>query len=99
MVRHIVSWNFKPELDEAQRQSLREEVVPALLSLKDKIPCLRDIQAFCPPLDSSNCDLVLYSTVDEVSDLPLYQNHPDHRAVTPLIRDHFCDRRCCDIQG
>ncbi len=99
MVRHMVSWNFKPELDEAQRQSLREEVVPALLALKGKIPCLREIQVFCPPLDGSNCDLVLYSEMDQISDLPVYQNHPDHQAVIPLIRAHFCDRRCCDIQG
>ena len=26
MVRHIVSWNFKPELTEEQRQAVREEI-------------------------------------------------------------------------
>ena len=30
MVRHIVSWNFKPELTEAQRQAVREEIASTL---------------------------------------------------------------------
>ena len=88
MVRHIVSWNFKPELTEEQRQAVREEIVP----------CALEVKASCPPLSSSNCDLVLYSEVAQADDLPLYQNHPEHQAVLPLIREYFCDRRCCDIQ-
>lgn len=34
MVRHIVSWNFKPELTEEQRQAVREEIVPRINALK-----------------------------------------------------------------
>ena len=98
MVLHIVSWNFKPELTQEQRDALRPEIIARLTALKDKIPFLEDIQVCCPPLDSSNCNLVLYSKVRQVSDLPLYQNHPDHQAVIPLIQANFCDRRCCDIQ-
>ena len=67
--------------------------------LKGKVPVLKSIRVFCPPMDSSSCDLVLYSEVEQESDLPLYQNHPEHQAILPLIRDNFCDRRCCDIQG
>ncbi len=99
MVRHIVSWNFKPELTESQRQAVREELIPKLHALKDKIPCLTEIKAFCPPLSSSNCDLVLYSEVEEAAHLPEYQNHPEHQAVLPLIKDNFTDRRCVDIDG
>ena len=33
MVRHIVSWNFKPELDEAQRSKVREEVVARIRAI------------------------------------------------------------------
>lgn len=38
MVRHIVSWNFKPELTEAQRQAVREEIVPRINALKELGP-------------------------------------------------------------
>lgn len=38
MVRHIVSWNFKPELTEEQRQAVREEIVPRINALKELVP-------------------------------------------------------------
>ena len=98
MVRHIVSWNFKPELDEAQRSKVREGVVARINALKELIPCVLEVRAYCPPMDSSNCDLVLSSEVATPEDLPVYQNHPHHQAILPLIRENFCDRRCCDIQ-
>ena len=99
MVRHIVSWNFKPELTQEERQQAREILVPRINALKELIPCVLEVKAHCPPLDSSNCDLVLYSEVAQASDLPLYQNHPEHQAVVPLIQKYFCDRRCCDVEG
>ena len=97
MVRHIVSWNFKPELTPQQRQAIGQEVVEKLTALKGKVPVLKSISVFCPPMDSSNCDLVLYSEVACPEDLPAYQAHPAHQAVLPLIKENFCDRRCCDF--
>lgn len=97
MVRHIVSWNFKPELTQQQRKELAVQVVERLNALQGQIPGLVHIQAHCPPMDSSNCDLVLYSKVSCPEDLPAYQAHPAHQAVLPLIKENFCDRRCCDF--
>ena len=98
MVRHIVSWDFKPELTEEERQTAREVLVPRVNALKDRIPCAQEVKAFCPPLDSSNCDFVLYSEVEKAADLSVYQNHPEHQAVVPLIQQYLCNRRCCDIE-
>ncbi|OUQ75688.1 Dabb family protein [Flavonifractor sp. An100] len=97
MVCHLVSWNFKPELTQAQREEAGKDIVARLEALKDKIPCLVDIRAYCPPLDSSNCDLVLYSLVEKEEDLPAYQNHPDHLAAAGVLKASFGDRRCCDF--
>ena len=52
MVRHIVSWNFKPELTEEQRQAVREEIVPRINALKELVPCALEVKASCPPLGS-----------------------------------------------
>ena len=108
MVRHIVSWNFKPELTPEERRGAGALLVARVNALKELIPFALEVKAFCPPLDSSNCDFVLYSEVPQASDLPLYQNHPEHQAVLPhpehqavlpLIQKYLCDRRCCDIEG
>lgn len=98
MVYHVVSWNFLPQLTPDQRQAVREEVLPKLAALKGQIPGLLEIQAFCPPLEGSNCDLVLLSRLEQPSDLPVYQNHPKHLEVAAVIKANFCDRRCCDVQ-
>lgn len=45
MVRHIVSWNFKPELTDEQRQAVRKEIVPRINALKDLVPCALDVKA------------------------------------------------------
>ena len=99
MVRHIVSCNFKPELSQEERREAGALLVARIDALKEKIHFALEVKAFCPPLDSSSCDLVLYSEVPQVSDLPLYQNHPEHQAIVHLIQKYLCDRRCCDIQG
>ena len=44
MVRHIVSWNFKPELTEQQRKELAVQVVEQLNALQGQIPGLVHIQ-------------------------------------------------------
>ena len=51
-----------------------------------------------PPLEGSNCDLVLLSRLEQPSDLPVYQNHPKHLEVAAVIKANFCDRRCCAVQ-
>ena len=99
MVRHIVSWNFKPQLSPEERQAAREVLVPRLSALERLVPVALTVRVSCPPLDSSNCDLVLYSEVAQASDLPLYQNHPEHQAVIPRVQQYLCDRRCCDVEG
>ena len=99
MVRHIVSWNFKPELTQDERKTAQEVLVSRINALQELVPCALAVRAACPPLDSSNCDLVLFSEVAQASDLPLYQNHPEHQAILPLIQKYCCDRRCCDIEG
>lgn len=99
MVRHIVSWNFKPELTPEERREAGALLAARVNAMKELIPFALEVKAFCPPLDSSSCDFVLYSEVPQASDLPLYQNHPEHQAVLPLIQKYLCDRRCCDIEG
>ena len=99
MVRHIVSWNFKPELTPEERREAGALLVARVNALKELIPFALEVKAFCPPLDSSSCDFVLYSEVPQASDLPLYQNHPEHQAVHTLIQTYLSDLRTSAIDG
>ena len=99
MVRHIVSWNFKPELTPEERREAGALLAARVNALKELIPFALEVKAFCPPLDSSSCDFVLYPEVPQASDLPLYQTHPDHQAVPPLTQKSLSAPRPANTGG
>lgn len=49
MVRHIVSWNFKPELSEEERRAAAETLVARMTALRDLVPAWRGWRCFSPP--------------------------------------------------
>ena len=55
MVRHIVSWNFKPEVTPERREELHKELAEKFTALVGKIPGLTKVEVGMPPLGSSNC--------------------------------------------
>jgi len=97
MIRHMVSWNFKPELSSEKRDELEALLSRRMSELKELIPCILRIECFAPPLKGSNCDLALYVEVASEEDLLYYQDHPGHVAVAEIVRANCCDRRCADI--
>ena len=46
MVRHIVSWNFKPELSEEERRAAAETLVARMTALRDLVPCVERLEVF-----------------------------------------------------
>lgn len=54
MVRHIVSWNFKPELSEEERRAAAETLVARMTALRDLVPCVERLEVFQPPIGLSN---------------------------------------------
>ena len=77
MVRHIVSWNFKPEVTPERREELHKELAEKFTALVGKIPGLTKVEVGMPPLGSSNCELALYCEMEKESDIPVYRDHPD----------------------
>lgn len=59
MVRHIVSWNFKPELTEQQRKELAVQVVEQLNALQGQIPVLSTFRPTAPPWTAATATCAL----------------------------------------
>ena len=81
MVRHIVSWNFKPELSEEERRAAAETLVARMTALRDLVPCVERLEVFQPPIGLSNCDLCMYTEIDKEENLVVYRDHPEHQKV------------------
>lgn len=74
MIKHIVCFKLKDNSEENCKKA--QEV---LLSMKDNVELLRDIQVGVDFLHSErSCDVVLEVVVDDRAALEAYQNHPYH---------------------
>lgn len=97
MVRHIVSWNFKPEVPEETRRQVSQTLLERMNALPGLIPCLEKMEFYIAPKGLSNCDLAMYTEIDCPENLPVYRDHPEHQAVVKIIRQYCCERRCTDL--
>ncbi len=98
MVKHIVSWKFKPEVTAEQRAAVAAEFEKRLLAVKEAAEGVADVKVIFPPLSTSSVDIVLDSTFETAEALAAYQVHPGHvEAVGVCVKPYLTDRTCCDF--
>ena len=96
MINHIVLWNFKPELSEADKKEAGETLKKELCSLKDKIDGILAIDVVINELETSNREIALISSFESVEALNAYVVHPEHVKVGGFVKSVTCDRACLD---
>lgn len=93
MVRHVVMWKVK------DKSIHPEEIKAKLLSMKGKIPALRDFEVGTDFNGSPMAyDLVLISTHESRIELEQYQNDPVHQAVSSYVRERIDSRAVVDFE-
>jgi hypothetical protein len=86
MIKHIVMWKLKDFAEGADKARNAKRIKIELETLKISIPQIAHLEVGINILDSDAAyDVVLFSTFKNETDLELYQNHPDHRAVAEFI--------------
>lgn len=100
MVKHIILWTLNPELSEQEKETVKQGIKEGLESLKGVIPGLLDITVnISRRLPSSNCDVMLDSTLDSPAALQAYATHPAHVAVADTkVRPYTVQRTCLDYE-
>lgn len=97
MVNHIVMWNFKPEIKEEEKESLKNEMSKQLNALVGKVPGLLAVQFVSNPLASSTHEIALVTTLEKAEDIAVYATHPEHVKVADLyVRPYVTNRACLD---
>lgn len=96
MIKHIVTFKLKgtPE----QRLEAARNFRDALMSLPEKIECLRSMEAGVNSNPSEKWDVTLTAVVDNWDDLASYSNHPLHLQAAAIIKDLKEDRACVDYE-
>lgn len=98
MIRHIILWQLKDEMSEAQKQERRRKVKAGLEELAGQIPGMRQIHVVTERLPGSNVDMMLDCSFETIEALEGYRVHPAHVAVAEKeIRPFYQMRLCMDF--
>lgn len=100
MVKHIILWTLNPELSEEEKMSVKVGIKQGLEGLVGKVPGLIEVKVNIDGrLDSSNCDVMLDSTLNTPADLAAYAKHPAHVEVADTkVRPYTVQRTCLDYE-
>lgn len=99
MVKHIILWTLKEEYSDAEKETIKADIKAGLEGLSGKIPGLLDIKVYTKGLPSSNVDLMLDSSFEDVTALNEYATHPEHVAVADnKVRPFTAARNCLDYE-
>lgn len=100
MVKHIILWTLNPELTADQKAEVKREIKEGLEALVGKVPGLVEVKVNVDGrLDSSNCDVMLDSTLESPEALKAYAVHPEHVAVADgKVRPYTVQRTCLDFE-
>lgn len=100
MVKHIILWTLKPELSAEEKETVKRGIKEGLEALVGKVPGLVDVKVNIDGrLDSSNCDVMLDSTLETPEALKAYATHPEHVAVADgKVRPYTVQRTCLDYE-
>ena len=99
MVKHVIIWNLKESLSDAEKEEVKKGAKEGLENLIGKIPGLIDIKVNTVGLPSSNADMMLDSTFESAEALKGYSKHPEHVAVADSkVRPFTASRVCMDYE-
>lgn len=99
MVKHIILWQLKEELQGTEKEAVKAGIKQGLEGLKGQIPGLLDISVQTEQLASSNADVMLDSTFVDEKALKAYASHPAHVKVADNnVRPYTKSRVCMDFE-
>lgn len=99
MVKHIILWKLKEELQGVQKEDVRIDIKKNLEGLCGKIPGLVSMNININALASSNTDVMMDSTFEDEAALKAYQNHPEHvKVADAFVRPYTAARSCMDYE-
>lgn len=98
MVRHVLIWQFKDELSAEEKTTAAKKIKAELEALVGVVEGLKSLTVITNPMESSNADLLLDSTMESPADYDVYKVHPAHVAAATYVRSVVKSRVCMDYE-
>lgn len=97
MVKHVILWKLKEDIEDPAK--VKREAKETLEALVGKVPGLLELKLIVEGLETSNCDMMLDSTLESFEALKGYAVHPDHVAAADgYVRPFTSTRLCMDYE-
>ena len=96
MLRHIVAWDFKDGLQDAEKRAQAKRIQSELEALTRQIDEIAALHVHIDLLSSSNRDIVLDSLFADEAALAAYQVHPAHQRAAEIVKALTQNRVCVD---
>lgn len=99
MVKHIILWQLKDELQGLEKDAVKQGIKEGLEGLQGVVPGLTEIKVYTEGLPSSNADVMLDSTFADEDALKGYAVHPEHvKVADEKVRPFTKSRSCLDFE-
>lgn len=99
MVKHIILWQLKDELQGDEKAAVKQGIKEGLEGLQGVIPGLLEIKVYSEGLPSSNADVMLDSSFTDEEALKGYAIHPEHvKVADEKVRPYTKTRACLDFE-
>ncbi|GHT31876.1 stress responsive protein [Bacteroidia bacterium] len=98
MIKHRVLFKLKEFSSQEEKTLKINEIKSGLEALIDIIPQLKKIFVGVNINPKEGFDICLETEHDTLEDLNAYATHPDHLAVSKIIREVLDSRACVDYE-
>ena len=99
MVKHVILWQLKDELQGTERDTVKQGIKAGLEGLQGVVPGLTEIKVYTNGLASSNADVMLDSSFESEEALKAYAVHPAHvKVADEKVRPFTKTRACLDYE-
>ena len=99
MIKHVILWKLKDELQGEEKEQVKAGIKQGLEGLEGQIPGLIDIKVRTEYLPSPNMDVMLDTTFEDEESLKAYATNPKHVAVADgKVRPYTAVRACMDYE-
>ena len=97
MLKHIVVWKIKEDVEGRSRQESSLKFKQMLDALPPHIPEILEFEVGLPTDAGENIgDISLYSAFKDAAALKAYQEHPEHLKVIAYAKTVIAERRVSD---
>lgn len=98
MIKHVVLFQLKDEVDAVEKQRVMEAFKAGLMALPAEISCLHRMEVGFNVNPEEQYEVALCAELDTLEDVNTYAVHPAHVAVAQIIIPYVKSRACTDYE-